>query len=118
MKTQMIKLIAKGLISVTCTFFVGICSAENLADFHMQQGLKCEGCHQTQTPQPDSRVNTKNCFACHKSFEAVAERIKRTDPNPHNSHLGEVPCSDCHQGHKEYKNMCNDCHQFNWTTKH
>lgn len=117
MKTQLISLIIKSLTSAICTLFVGICSAENLADFHVQQGAKCEVCHQEQAPKPNSRVNPQNCLACHKSFEAVAERTNKLEPNPHNSHLGEVPCSDCHQGHKEYKNMCNDCHQFNWTAK-
>ena len=31
---------------------------------------------------------------------------------PHNSHLGDLTCSDCHKMHMQSKAACQNCHDF------
>lgn len=71
--------------------------------------LPCDACHkngQLAAPKNDA------CFACHQSYEAVAERTKAMNPNPHFSHRGEANCTNCHSMHAKPRFECNDCHTF------
>lgn len=88
-----------------------------LANRHMAHGVDCVSCHGTKTPQPGAVVDNKNCLTCHQSYEALAKRTEKLEPNPHFSHLGNVRCSDCHSGHQQPKLLCNDCHKFNMQPK-
>lgn len=87
-----------------------------LAERHAAMKVECAVCHVKGAPAQDY-VTADACLACHGSFEKVAERTAKMNPNPHYSHLGKVRCSDCHSGHQQPKNMCNDCHQFDFKTK-
>jgi len=40
----------------------------------------------------------------------MAEKTSRLDPNPHDSHLGELECGRCHHQHKASENACAACH--------
>lgn len=81
------------------------------ADFHKDKGLDCGVCHKESPPK--SPVSGEVCLPCHTSMEAVAERTKNYERNPHRNHLTDamdVPCTDCHQGHKANKSVCEQCH--------
>lgn len=88
-----------------------------LAERHAKMGVTCVQCHKTQTPKEGAKVKNESCFACHQSYEALAQKTARLDPNPHKTHLGNVRCSDCHLGHEKSRLMCNDCHKFNLSVK-
>jgi fumarate reductase flavoprotein subunit len=82
------------------------------ADRHKSRGMECIGCHgeaQPKTPAP-----AKACPACHTSMEAVAERTKDFEKNPHKNHLTEASdpeCTQCHHGHKADTPLCHQCHE-------
>ena len=82
-----------------------------LADRHVGRGLKCESCHNSMPPK--AQGVTKQCLACHGgSYAKLAEKTADADMNPHDTHLGEIECSDCHQGHKPPRLVCDQCHEF------
>jgi hypothetical protein len=81
------------------------------ADRHKERGVKCEACH--KEAQPKTAASPKSCLTCHKSLEAVAERTKDFEKNPHDNHITQttdVECTQCHHGHKEDEPLCNQCH--------
>ena len=88
-----------------------------LADRHVARSVTCDKCHGSQPPQAGAKVKVEQCLTCHQSYDTVAERTAKIEPNPHKNHLGNVRCSDCHSGHAQPKNMCNDCHKFNFNVK-
>ena len=81
------------------------------ADRHKERGLACAACHRED--QPKTAASGESCLPCHKSIEAVAERTKDFEKNPHKNHLldvSDVACTDCHKGHKDDTPVCNQCH--------
>jgi hypothetical protein len=81
------------------------------ADRHAEKGLACSVCHGDGAPSSDVKV--EKCLACHQSIEAVAEKAKNYDKDPHKNHLidaTDVKCTQCHNGHKATKPVCLDCH--------
>lgn len=83
-----------------------------LADQHANAGVKCEACHGAKKPAEGAAVPLAARTKCHGSYEALAEKTRKLDPNPHRTHQGDVRCSDCHRGHQKSVLMCNDCHRF------
>jgi fumarate reductase flavoprotein subunit len=81
-----------------------------LADRHQKAGLECTGCH-PETP-PKTRVATAVCLGCHGDYSKLAARTGTREPNPHDSHLGEVACEKCHHAHKRSENLCGTCHDM------
>jgi DnaJ-class molecular chaperone len=79
----------------------------NLADTHNANGNTCEDCHGDGPKKP---VPMQKCLSCHKSYAKVATRTQDLDPNPHDSHLIDLACTKCHQGHKPQVNYCQTCH--------
>jgi cytochrome c len=82
-----------------------------LAERHKDRGAACAVCHGDENP-PKPAAGEK-CLACHTSLEAVAERTKDYDKNPHKNHLTEsmdVTCTHCHNGHKADEPLCGRCH--------
>ncbi len=55
----------------------------------------------------------QDCLACHQSYDAVAAKTAKTVPNPHDSHRGEVNCTNCHSVKDRPRFECNDCHELN-----
>ncbi len=81
-----------------------------LAEKHKNRGTDCSGCHMESPPKQD--VPRAVCLGCHGDYPKVADKTNKLDPNPHDSHLGEVDCGKCHHAHKASANFCNECHQF------
>ena len=96
-------------------FWIGLATAEErpfMADRHKAAKITCAGCHEGEE-QPKTAATQKGCITCHKSLEAVAERTKDFDKNPHQNHMTEssdVECTQCHQGHKADEVLCHQCH--------
>lgn len=82
------------------------------ADRHKSREVACKSCHGEE--QPKTAASSDACLACHKSLEAVAEKTKDFERNPHKNHLTEssdVECTQCHQGHKADTPLCHQCHE-------
>ena len=95
--------------------WTGLAAVEEKSDFtadrHKTRGLACEACH--AEAQPKTPASGQACIKCHKSLEAVAERTKDFERNPHQNHITEgsdVECTQCHYGHKADVPLCNQCH--------
>src|SRR5665213_2400653 len=79
-----------------------------LIDKHSAANVKCASCHTTSRARPPT---TATCLGCHGgSYDALAVRTATHEPNPHQSHQGEVPCAACHHVHKASENSCVQCH--------
>jgi len=78
--------------------------------------LSCGACHQKQLiPDDNEVVINKQCASCHGDYDKMAAiskaKLKNPNINPHGSHLGpEIACTACHQGHRESKPYCINCH--------
>ncbi len=71
--------------------------------------------HGPMWPESVNGFVTKNqCLQCHGPYQALAQKTERKDAiNPHDSHLGEVNCVECHQPQTAQPAlMCNSCHKF------
>jgi fumarate reductase flavoprotein subunit len=80
-----------------------------LGSRHLSKGLQCQSCHTVLPPQgaPDSTV----CLRCHGgSYTALADITKAANPNPHQSHLGNLACTECHHSHQPFEFYCSLCH--------
>lgn len=100
--------------ALTTALMLGPAQAATLAETHAAKGIACSGCHKENPPA--KKVKTKQCQTCHGDYAALAERTKTMQPNNvHNNHLGDLDCSECHQGHKPDKLVCSECHQFKFT---
>jgi len=82
-----------------------------LADRHQDRGADCAACHKESPPK--DAASPQACIKCHGGMGEVAEKTVNAKPiNPHDSHLGEVACDQCHRGHKASVNVCAQCHPF------
>jgi hypothetical protein len=81
-----------------------------LGEAHKSRGIDCSGCHRESPPKHNVPMAT--CLECHGDYGKVAVRTNKLDPNPHDSHLGEVDCGKCHHAHKTSVNACNACHRL------
>jgi hypothetical protein len=85
-----------------------------LIDKHVAAGLKCETCHANAPPPHVPAMSV--CTGCHGSYKDIATKTASDNPNPHDSHVGQIPCSSCHHIHKASELFCSQCHNFNLTT--
>jgi len=86
-----------------------------LIDKHIAAHLSCSACH-SETP-PAAAPETAKCLTCHGgSYRALAAGTVNDQPNPHQSHQGELACSSCHHVHKASVTMCSSCHTFDMIT--
>jgi hypothetical protein len=82
-----------------------------LADRHQGRGANCAACHKESPPK--DVASSEACVKCHGNMEKVAVKTVKAKPlNPHDSHLGEIACNQCHKGHKAPVNACAQCHPF------
>jgi hypothetical protein len=87
-----------------------------LADRHQAKGMNCATCHKESPPK--ASVPSDICLQCHGSTEKLAEKTSAVKPaNPHDSHLGDVACDQCHRGHKAPVNACAQCHTFGFKVR-
>ena len=80
-----------------------------LAGKHKAMGVDCEGCHKGAPGKPPPMTA---CLNCHGTYEQLAAKGEKLEHNPHASHLGELECGNCHQGHKASVDYCARCHTF------
>jgi len=85
-----------------------------LIDKHMSAGVNCASCHAESPPskQPDSAV----CIKCHGTNAQMATKTVSDQPNPHASHIGDIPCTSCHHIHQTSVLYCAQCHNFDLNT--
>jgi len=87
--------------------------AQALEDRHGKAGITCEGCHKENLPS--KKVPTAVCLGCHGPYSKLAQETNKVEPNPHDSHEGEIDCDRCHHNHKPSENYCVGCHNFAFT---
>jgi NapC/NirT cytochrome c family, N-terminal region/Cytochrome c3 len=84
--------------------------APHLAKIHGKQSFACSTCHGNDIVPANTTAIDAQCVNCHGGLEKVALSFKKQGRNPHASHLGNLPCTTCHMGHKESKPICLTCH--------
>lgn len=92
--------------------FEGFADQTNTVKLHMQKGLLCRDCHDTDTPAEMSVVKNAKCESCHGTVDDIAAKTvpEVKEQNPHKSHQGQLNCNKCHSGHGTAKSYCLDCH--------
>lgn len=87
-----------------------------LANRHIARGMNCVSCHITQGNPKLKMVDNAShevCVQCHGFYDKVVKLTEKKDEqNPHAQHDGNLPCSECHKGHKPSVNYCAQCHNF------
>jgi hypothetical protein len=81
----------------------------SLPAHHAKAGVHCYDCHQEEKPTKKA-VAQESCMTCHGDYPAMRAVTKDAKPNPHDSHLGEIPCTDCHRQHQPPVVKCLECH--------
>lgn len=81
-----------------------------LPAMHAKSGVHCYNCHQEEKPTKKA-VASESCMVCHGDYPAMRAATKDVKPNPHDSHLGEIPCTECHRQHLAPKVKCLECHE-------
>ena len=94
-------------LALTAAFAVQAAPAMKIMGPHAS--LDCAVCHANGTFKTPAK---ETCLTCHQSYEAVAKRTEKMNPNPHFSHRGQPNCSNCHSMHAKPRFECNDCHTF------
>jgi Zn finger protein HypA/HybF involved in hydrogenase expression len=88
-----------------------------LADRHVSRGVQCQSCH-TESGKLKEYKEFGICSSCQGDYDTVikktAGKFKDADPNPHDQHDGNLPCTECHHGHSASKNYCADCHSYTY----
>ncbi len=82
----------------------------SLPAYHAKAGVHCFDCHQEEKPTKKA-VASDSCMTCHGDYPAMKALTKDVKPNPHASHLGEIPCTDCHRQHQPPVVKCLECHE-------
>ncbi|PKO16370.1 MAG: hypothetical protein CVU39_08375 [Chloroflexi bacterium HGW-Chloroflexi-10] len=106
-------------------------TGNTMDNVHQQAGVECKDCHDYPVPAEiasgvnylvgNYEVDTQGkilkrvytdemCLDCHISQEYVADVTDFLFRNPHNSHWGFMPCSECHISHGEQIDYCSSCH--------
>jgi fumarate reductase flavoprotein subunit len=81
-----------------------------LADRHQAKSVACDACH---ADGPGKKVSMETCLKCHGgSYKKLAASTAKGNINFHDTHVGEANCTDCHQGHKKPRLVCDECHEF------
>ena len=83
---------------------------KTLPAHHTKAGVHCYDCHQEEKPTKKA-VASESCMTCHGDYPAMKVLTKDAKPNPHDSHLGEIPCTDCHRQHLPPVVKCLECHE-------
>ena len=92
--------------------------AHKLPEHHSKSGVHCYDCHQEEKPTKKA-VASESCMTCHGDYPAMRAVTKHLPVNPHDSHLGEIPCTECHRQHQPPVVKCLECHKgkFQFTAK-
>jgi len=102
-------------------------SSDYLDHVHAEANVTCKDCHHVtpfeaagealtyvtgdyEEPMREISYSKEGCLQCHRSYESLAERTSALEPNPHESHLGELDCTLCHKSHRPSEVYCTQCH--------
>ena len=109
-------------------------TSSHLDSLHREAGVLCKECHHVspfeaisevvsyitfdyETPMAPMTYGMEDCLECHRSYESLVERTAHLEPNPHNSHFGEIECTLCHHSHQEAELLCDQCHEWDLDPK-
>ena len=110
----------------------GYHGGELLSHKHQEAGVTCIDCHENgiedkvketvwyvtddfDDPPVKRDFGNAMCTKCHTNMdEIVAKTDKGNGVNPHDSHLGDLHCADCHKMHAKSKAACQQCHDFDF----
>lgn len=108
-----------------------------LAKKHADANVTCHDCHQAsivqqaeegvkyvtgsyETPMEKRKFPNEFCIKCH-NMDEVKEKtnfeFKGKKANPHDAHVGDQDCNECHSMHQESKLSCTECHIQPWMKK-
>ena len=111
-------------------YVVGYFDGELLSNRHHKANVDCIDCHENgiedkihetvwyvtddfDDPPRIRDFGNQMCTKCHSNIEElVAKTDKGNGINPHDSHLGELNCADCHKMHTKSVAACQNCHDF------
>ena len=111
----------KLIVSVAAFFFLtgSVYAVDFLADRHAAKGINCKDCHEEVQGGKLNMVDGGKhevCVKCHGFYDSVVKKTEKKDEqNPHAQHDGNLPCTECHKGHKKGVNYCGQCHNFEFT---
>ena len=94
------------------SFFDSWASSEHLDCVHADARVSCSSCHAKFAVEEEFSMEV--CLKCHGSYADMALITKNTEPNPHESHLGEINCTFCHKIHEPSVDLCEQCHAFDF----
>ena len=77
---------------------------------HQQRNVSCQMCHGVANPTTPAK--SKACMKCH-NYDALAKQSAKLNPNPHDSHAGQLRCTLCHREHAQSVVYCKQCHMGN-----
>lgn len=99
------------ITSISCVVSYAAESPKYLADRHAAKQVTCATCHGSGAP--NGQIQMDNCLKCHSgSYEKLASQTDKGDINYHATHMGEINCIECHQGHTASRLVCDQCHEF------
>lgn len=106
-------------ITICCALLAGVAVARGqethkLPAPHAKAGVHCFDCHQEEKPTKKA-VASESCMTCHGDYPAMRALTKDAKPNPHDSHKGEIPCTECHRQHQPPVVTCLECHAGKYT---
>lgn len=111
MRKSFIMVSVIAILSVVLLSSVAI--AKELKGKHKENAVACVDCHKTDKPMKAASV--ESCKECHGTYADVKELTKKLpEANPHDSHLGELDCRDCHKIHRASEVVCASCHNFDF----
>ena len=111
-------------------YTVGYFEGELLSNRHQKANVNCIDCHENgiedkihetiwyvtddfDDPPHKRDFGNQMCTKCHDNIEElIAKTDKGNGINPHDSHLGELNCADCHKMHTKSVAACQNCHDF------
>jgi fumarate reductase flavoprotein subunit len=75
---------------------------------HVKAGVGCGDCHGAGAPTKAPKMAA--CVTCHGDFPVVAALTKALPANPHDSHMDDPDCTECHRQHRPPVVKCQTCH--------
>ncbi|WP_306590100.1 cytochrome c3 family protein [Geothrix sp. 21YS21S-4] len=105
-----------GILAVAGLLAGGIAFAEErpLPAPHAKANVICHDCHHKEKPT-SAAVADEACMVCHGDYPAMKALTKHVKPNPHDSHKGPIPCTECHRQHRPPAVKCLECHEGKYT---
>jgi hypothetical protein len=113
----------------------GVKDSKLLVSKHFEAGIGCTECHEYsdetrkneeemykngeyEEPMYTREYEPDFCFRCHESYQAIRKRtegfMEKWGRNPHESHMGEIGCYECHKVHQASVFVCAECHHAKW----